>query len=181
MATLTLNPGARVYFHYGAAMVVAGSLQSAGTPDKRVLFATDRLEDVYTDVPGRWKGIRFMDCSRNNVLNFTEVRNAEIAVFLAGKLSSVPDLAMNGTRLMHNTVASLVARHGEVFAVNSVFAHSGFSTVSLTEGGGSDFVYCTMESRWEYGYRSEPVLFIGPGKGELPEVTSSQLRHHRDT
>ncbi len=170
VATLTLNPGARVYFHYGAGMVIAGSLQSEGTPEKRVLFATDRLEEVYTDVPGRWKGIRFMDCSRDNVLNFTEVRNAEIAVFLDGKLSSAPDLEMNGTRLMHNTVASLVVRHGEVFAVNSVFAHSGFSTVSLTEGGGSDFVYCTMESRWEYGYRSEPVLFIGPGEGSLPEV-----------
>ncbi|MCK7535984.1 MAG: hypothetical protein MZV63_35855 [Marinilabiliales bacterium] len=64
MATLTLDPGTRVYFHYGAAMIVAGSLQSAGTPDKGALFATDRLEDVYTDVPGRWKGIRFMDCSQ---------------------------------------------------------------------------------------------------------------------
>ncbi|MCK7535985.1 MAG: hypothetical protein MZV63_35860 [Marinilabiliales bacterium] len=33
---------------------------------------------------------------------------------------------MNGTRLMHNTVASLVARHGEVFAVNSRLCTLGF-------------------------------------------------------
>lgn len=171
LATLTLNPGTRVYFHYGAGMTVAGSLRSSGAPEKMVLLATDRLEDEYADVPGRWKGIRFMDCSRNNLLLFTEVRNAEIAVFLTGRVSSVPDLLMNGTSLIHNTVASLVARHSVVSAVNSLFSHSGFSTVSLTEGGVSDFVYCTMESRWEYSYRSQPVMFIGPGDGELPDVT----------
>jgi hypothetical protein len=152
-------------------MTIAGTLLSSGSPEDRVLFATDRLEQEYNDVPGRWKGILFLDCSRNNVLNFTEVRNAQIAVSLSGKLSSVPDLTMNGTMLMHNTVASLVARHAEVFAVNSVFAHSGFSTASITEGGVCDFIYCTLESRWEYGYRTEPVLFIGPENGGLPEVT----------
>ncbi len=171
LTTLTLGPGTRIYLHHGAGITVAGSLQSAGTPDNRVIIATDRLEEEYTNLPGRWKGIRFIDCSRNNFLNFTQVRNAEIAVELAGMESSVPNLSLNGSMLMHNTVASLSARHAEVFAVNSVFSHSGFSTVSLTEGGSYEFVYCTMESRWEYGYRSEPVLFIGPGEGELPDVT----------
>ncbi|MCA1741681.1 MAG: hypothetical protein LC630_04280, partial [Bacteroidales bacterium] len=171
LATLTLGPGTRVFFHYGATVTVAGSLHSSGTPDKRVLLATDRQEDEYADVPGRWKGIRYLDCSRNNFLVFTDVRNAVMAVELDGKESSLPDLLINGTRLMHNTVASLVARNADVFAVNSVFAHSGFSTVSLTEGGSGDFIYCTMESRWEYAYRSQPVMFIGPGKGVLPDVT----------
>jgi hypothetical protein len=171
LANLTLNPGTRVYFHFGAAMTVAGSLRSAGTPEKRVLFATDRLEDEYTNVPGRWKGIRFMDCSRNNHLFFTDVRNAEIAVALTGRTGSVPDLSMNGTSLMHNTVASLVARHATVSAVNSLFSHSGFSTVTLTEGGAGNFVFCTMESRWEYSYRSQPVMFVGTGNGDMPDVT----------
>lgn len=171
LATLTLNQGTRVYFHYGAAMTIAGTLRASGTAEKRILFATDRLEEEYRDVPGRWKGLLFMDCSSNNILDFTEIRNAQIAVSLAGRMGSVPDLAMNGAMLMHNTVGSLVARHAEVFAVNSLFAHSGFSTVSLKEGGICDLISCTLESRWEYGYRSEPVLFIGPGNGSLPYVT----------
>ncbi len=171
LSTLTLGPGTRIYLHHEAGITVAGSLQSAGMPDNRVIIATDRLEKEYADVPGRWKGIRFIDCSRNNILNYTQVRNAEIAVELAGRENSMPDLLMNGTMLLHNTVSSLSARRAEVFAVNTVYAHSGFSTVSLTEGGSYDFVYCTMESRWEYGYRSEPVLFIGPGDGEMPDVT----------
>ena len=171
LATLTLDPGARVYFHHDAGLTVAGSLQASGTADKRVLFATDRLEEVYRDVPGRWKGISFLDCSHDNQMSFTEVRNAIVAVTLKGTAASMPDLSMNGVGLMHNTVASLVARNAEVFAVNSVFAHSGFSTLSLTEGGSYDFIHCTMVNRWDYGFRSEPVMYVGPGTGVLPEVS----------
>jgi len=171
LATLSLDPGTRVYFHHDAGLTVAGSLHASGTADRPVLFATDRLEDVYYDVPGRWKGISFLGSSNDNYMSFMEVRNANIAVTLSGSAASRPDLNLNSVRIMHNTVASLVARNAEVFAVNSVFAHSGFSTLSLTEGGRYDFIHCTMVNRWEYGFRSEPVMFVGPGSGVLPEVS----------
>jgi hypothetical protein len=171
LASLTLNNGTRVYLHKGGAINVAGTLHSSGTPDKRVTIATDRLEEVYRDVPGRWKGIRFMACSRNNNIDFTEIRNAEIAVEMTGDETSVPDLVMNGTMLMHNSVASLAAKSADIFAVNCLFAHSGFSTISLIEGGSYDFVYCTVADRWEYGFRSEPAMFIGKGEGILPDVS----------
>jgi hypothetical protein len=84
---------------------------------------------------------------------------------------SQPDILLGKVSLMHNSVASLVARNAHVLAVNSLFSHSGFSTVSLTEGGNYDFIHCTMANRWEYSFRSEPVMFIGKGAGVLPEVS----------
>jgi hypothetical protein len=57
-----------------------------------------------------------------------------------------------------------------MFAVNCLFAHSGFSTVSLSEGGSFEFIHCTFSNRWEYGFRSEPALFVTPGNGTLPTV-----------
>jgi hypothetical protein len=171
LATLTLGGGTRIYMHHGASVTVAGSLVSEGSPDKRVLIATDRLEEAYTDVPGRWKGLKFLSCSHGNVLNFTEIRNAETALMIEGVPSSHPDLVMNGAMIWHNTVASLVARDADLFAVNSLFAHSGFSTVSLTEGGSYEFIYCTLSNRWEYSYRTAPAMFISPGTGVMPEVS----------
>lgn len=168
---LTMNPGTRVFMHHGASLTVAGTLSANGTPDKPVLIATDRLEKEYRDVPGRWKGLRFLGSSSGNVLNHTEIRNAETAVSVEGEYGSIPDLAMNGTMLMHNTVASLSARHADIFAVNSLFAHSGFSTVSLKEGGSYTFIYCTMINRWEYSHRLEPVILITQGSGVLPSVS----------
>ncbi len=171
LVTLTINPGTRVYMHHGASVTVAGTIHSNGTPDRRIIFATDRLEKDYEDVPGRWKGLRFLSCSRGNVLNHTDIRNSEIAVLMEGEIASPPDLSMNGTVLIHNSVASLAARHAELFAVNSVFAHSGFSTVSLTEGGSYEFIHCTLSNRWEYSHRTEPALLISPGDGVMPSVS----------
>jgi hypothetical protein len=170
-AVLTMEPGTRVYFHYDAGMTVAGALRALGTAEKPVLMATDRIEKEYTDVPGRWKGLLFLDCSRGNRLQFTEVRNAAEAVRISGSEGSQPDVTFHGARLMHNSVASLVAHHADVSAVNSLFAHSGFSTVSLTGGGSGSFIHCTVMNRWEYGYRTEPAMFIGRGDGTLPDVT----------
>lgn len=171
LATLTLEPGTRVYMHHGAEVIVAGSLLASGTTEKRITLATDRLEKEYRDVPGRWKGIRFQSCSRGNILNHTDIRNAQIAVKIEGKPAAEPDLSMNSTSLMHNTVASLAAKHADIFAVNSLFAHSGFSTVSLAEGGTYEFIHCTISNSWEYGFRSEPALLISQGKGVMPAVS----------
>ena len=171
LATLTLEPGTRVYMHHGAEVTVAGSLIAAGTGEKRITIATDRLEKEYRDVPGRWKGLTFQGCSRGNVLNYTDIRNAEIALKINGQPASVPDLSMNSSTVMHNTVASVVAINADLFAVNSLFAHSGFSTVSLAEGGSYEFIHCTFSNRWEYGFRSEPALFINPRSGTMPTVS----------
>lgn len=171
VATLTLDPGTRIYMHYGSSVTVAGSLRANGTPDKRIIFATDRLEEEYSDIPGRWKGLKFLGCSRGNVLSHAGIRNAEIAVEVDGRPGSVPDITLNSTMLMHNSVASLVARNAEIFAVNSLFAHSGFSTVSLAEGGSYEFVHCTINNRWEYSHRSEPALHVTPGDGIMPAVS----------
>jgi hypothetical protein len=170
-ATLVMGPGTRVFFHHKASMTVAGTLITMGDVVKPVVFASDRLEQEYKDVPGYWKGITFLDCSRNNVLESTVIRNAVISVRLSGSETKKPDILLGKVSLMHNSVASLVANQAQLLAVNSLFAHSGFSTVSLTEGGSYDFIHCTMANRWEYSFRSEPVMFIGKGEGVLPEVT----------
>jgi len=170
-AVLVMGPGTRVYFHHNAKMTVAGTLITMGDVEKPVLFASERLEQAYKDVPGYWKGITFLDCSQNNVLESAEIRNAEISVRLAGSAIDQPDILMFNVSLMHNSVSSLVASDAHVLAVNSLFSHSGFSVVSLTEGGIYDFIHCTMANRWEYSFRSEPVMFIGKGAGALPEVS----------
>jgi len=146
-------------------------LQAEGTAEKPVLLATDRIEKEYTDVPGRWKGVLFIDCSRGNRLHYTEVRNAAEAVRIEGREGSTPDVTLDGVRLLHNSVSSLAARHADVSAVNSLFAHTGFSTVSLSGGGNYSFIHCTVVNRWEYGYRTEPAMFISNSNGTLPGVT----------
>jgi len=170
-AVLTLKEGTRVYFHNDAQMRVAGTLITEGSFSNPVLFASDRTAPEYGDVPGQWKGIVFQDCSSGNILIGTEIRNADIAVNIASGVNGIPDMKIMNSRLVHNAVSSLVAHGGEIECVNTLFAHSGFSTVSLSGAGSFDFTFCTMSNRWEYSYRSDPVLFIGNNEGVIPEVT----------
>ena len=169
-ATLTLGAGTRVFFHNKASMTVAGSLVTDGSFDKPVLMASDRTAKEYDDVPGQWKGIEFQDVSTGNLLMHTEIRNAVIAVSVTSADDGIPDLKITGSKLIHNSVSSLVARGADIECVNSLFAHSGFSTVSLSGGGSCDFIFCTLVNRWEYGYRTEPVLYTGKGESKLPAV-----------
>lgn len=168
-ASLTLQPGAKVYFHNGAALDVAGRLVSSGTALRPVLFATDRTDSVYIDRPGRWKGITFLPGSSGNEMTFTEVRNAIMAVKIQGA-SDEPDLLLYSARVIHNSVASLVASMATVKAVNTLFSHSGFSTVNLSSGGTFEFIHCTLFGLWEYAYRTEPVMKIWKGEGVIPGV-----------
>ncbi len=170
-ASLTLPAGTRIFMQPGASLTVAGTLRSEGSADSPVVIATDRLEREYADIPGRWKGVSYLSSSRNNTLRHTEIRNAEIAVMVEGDPSSQPQLLLHSTKLIHNSVASLVARYADLFAVNSLFAHSGFSTVSLTGGGSYRFIHCTISNRWEYSYRSGPALFISHEDETMPLVT----------
>ena len=58
-ATLTIQPGCRIYSHADAPFIVDGTLTVNGTKTNNVVFAGDRLDDVYKDLPASWPGIYF--------------------------------------------------------------------------------------------------------------------------
>ncbi|MBF9142735.1 hypothetical protein [Hymenobacter properus] len=92
-STLLIEPGAKIYCHAGATIQVNGTLKindtnspTAGdtTAAKRltVLFRGDRLEPFYNEIPGQWGGIFFTGTSRNNVVRYTEIKNANFGFSL---------------------------------------------------------------------------------------------------
>ena len=56
-ATLTIEPGTKVFFHKEAGLYVKGKVIARGTVDNPILFHADRLEDEYKDVPDQWSGV----------------------------------------------------------------------------------------------------------------------------
>ncbi|HEY4650908.1 MAG TPA: hypothetical protein VIG72_05815, partial [Pontibacter sp.] len=57
-ATLTIDPGARIYAGSKGVLLVNGTLNVKGTPEKRVVFSGYRREPAYAQAPGQWEGIR---------------------------------------------------------------------------------------------------------------------------
>lgn len=84
--TLTIEKGCRVYVHATAPVVVDGSLQVNGLKDTadRVYFRGDRLDDPYINYPAGWPGIFFSEFSKDNVLNYTVIKNSYQSVAADG-------------------------------------------------------------------------------------------------
>lgn len=80
-ATLTLQAGAKLYFHENAGLDVHGTLKSQGTADREVVLRGDRIDHMfdylpYDRTPGQWQGIRLRATSHDNHLCHTDVHSA---------------------------------------------------------------------------------------------------------
>ena len=98
-ATLTIPQGCKIYAHADAPIIVDGTLITNGTKNNEVVFAGDRLDNDYKDLPASWPGIYFRGNSKNNVLSFTIIKNAYQAV-----VAQSPSVNANTKIILHQCI-----------------------------------------------------------------------------
>ena len=154
-------------------MVIAGSIMVKGSVESPVLFASDRLEKMYDDIPGQWKGILILNSGKANNISHTVIRNAIYGIQLGEEISStdVPVLKLFSSVISHSSVSGLSAINGNVEAANCIFTHCGSYCIYLGAGGDYTFTNCTLFNRWDYGVRLSPALLVTE-KPEKPEIES---------
>lgn len=142
-ATLTIPQGCKIYAHADAPILVDGSLIVNGTKAAPVVFAGDRLDNYYKDLPAGWPGIYFRNSSKNNVLQFAEIRNAYQAVVATG-----PSVNANPKIILHQCIidnaydAGVLCANSSLQADNSLISNCG-NNISLGYGGNYIFTNCT--------------------------------------
>ncbi|MDO7885476.1 hypothetical protein [Hymenobacter cheonanensis] len=126
--TLRIKPGARIYAHAGAALIVQGTLlvndpsdyaPGAGATDtvkatnaNIVRFVGDRSgEAQYTTAPGQWTGIVLAAGSQGNVIRYAQIQNATIGVLLYN-----PDNKVQPSIDIQNTVIRYISGNDVSFA-----------------------------------------------------------------
>ena len=159
---LTIEKGARILFHRGSAMYIAGRLIVEGTVEEPVIFASDRSEENYTDIPGQWTGLYFINSSTANKIDHAIIQNAVAAVHL-GNLNSAdspPDLKISNSVIQHMSVTGISSLGGMISAYNCVVSHCGFYCLFLTAGGEYEFSHCTISNQWDYALRVSPAVVV---------------------
>jgi hypothetical protein len=176
LETLTIEEGTRVYFHRNASMVIAGSIIVNGSKDSPVLFAGDRLEKMYEDIPGQWKGILILNSGKANNISHAIIRNTISGIQLGEAIFSndEPVLKLFSTVISHSTVSGLSAINGNIEAANCIFTHCGSYCIYLGAGGDYTFTNCTLFNRWDYGLRLSPALLVTEKPGK-PEIRIGQM------
>ncbi len=161
LEVLTIDPGVRVYLHRDAIFAVAGTLIANGEKDLPVSFSGDRLEDDYQDIPGQWAGIHFMAGSRDNKLNYTEIRSGNFGMIVDTFMNNNPTLEIRNSTIAHTSSVGILARGAKILGVNNLIYHCGSSALALTIGGSYEFYHCTIASRWDYApLRTDPAVYM---------------------
>jgi hypothetical protein len=156
-ASLTLQPGTRIYSHADAPFIVDGILTINGTKTDSVVFAGDRLDTDYKDLPASWPGIYYRGTSKNNVMTFARIKNAFQAVVVSEpSINATPKLVMHQSIIDNAYDAGILAINSSVQADNCLITNCG-SNIYLTYGGNYSFTHCTV-----VGYSTDFVTHRNP-------------------
>lgn len=143
-ASLSIQPSCRIYSHANAPFIVDGSLTVNGTKADNVIFTGDRLDEGYKDLPASWPGIYFRGNSRNNVLTYAVIKNANQAI-----VTEKPSVNANPKVVLHQCIvdnafeAGILSVNSSLQADNSLISNCG-SNIVLQYGGNYNFTHCTI-------------------------------------
>jgi hypothetical protein len=159
---LTIEPGTKIYFHRDSYLLIAGSLQVNGTKENPVSFSGDRLEHLYDYVPGLWTGIILYPWSKNNFINYAEIKGGLVGIVLQSTFDnvSVVDLNIQNSKIQNVSSYGIRAANSVITGFNNLIANCGVSAITL-EGGGSYKFYQTTIANW-FGFntRNTPSVFF---------------------
>ncbi len=166
--TLQIDPGARIHFHADSGIIVAnqGSIKANGAPstdpemlEGEIIFEGDRLEPVFSDVPGQWGTLWLTDGSTNNEFSYTTIKNSLIGILMDNN-DGDRTLTLKNVQIYNSAVDGLQARTGDVYGENVVISNSGQSSLSCLLGGRYTFKHSTFSNYWANSFRSFPSVQV---------------------
>jgi hypothetical protein len=164
--SLTINAGTKIYCHADAPLIIDGTLICNGTKLQPIVFAGDRLDDPYNGFPASWPGIYFRSTSKDNMLQFTNVKNAYQAVVVdAPATNTNPKLILKQCIIDNALDAGLLFTNTKVVAENCLVSNCG-SAIDASYGGVYSFIHCTIASYSNnYVLHKKPSVFLTDANG----------------
>jgi hypothetical protein len=160
-ASLTINPGAKIYAHANAPIVVDGTLLVNGTFNNKVIFTGDRLDEPYKNFPASWPGIFFRSNSKNNLLQFAEIKNAyQGLVVLEPSTNTNPKLVLQQCIIDNAYSAGIFCSNTSIEASNTLISNCA-NNIFIELGGMYAFTHCTAASySTNFLLHKTPVLSV---------------------
>lgn len=166
--TLTVERGARIHFHENSGIIVGntGSIKANGMPstdldllENQIIFEGDRLEPLFSDIPGQWATIWMTAGSTNNEFSYVTIKNNTVGLLMDSN-DGDRTLTLQNVEIFNTSNAGLLARTGNVYGENVVINNSGQSSLACSLGGNYTFNHCTFANYWTNGFRNFPTVSI---------------------
>lgn len=161
--TLTIEKGTRIYLHADAPFFVDGTIKAIGGADEadKIIFRGDRLDAPYKEYPAAWPGIYFREPSRNNELQYTEIRNAYQGLVLNNLPGNAqPKLSIKESIIDNCFDAGILSVASSINAENCLISNCG-KNIMLVKGGNYQFTHCTVAAYTNtFIQHKEPLLLL---------------------
>lgn len=170
---LTIEPGTKIFNHNGSFIFIGGALQALGEPDNRITFTNDRFDEAFENAPGQWGGIVFLQNSKDNSIDYADIRNANVGIYLGTPDDDAdPDLMLTNTRIENiggnaaiPSIDSLVqpgygilAISSDLYAKNVLINNCQINVAAHLAGGNYTYEHCTFANFSFDFFRREPML-----------------------
>jgi hypothetical protein len=161
--TLVVDAGARVHFHANSGLIVGKDAKiqiNGGNPPgsdyddltNEVIFEGDRLEPLYTDVPGQWGTLMILSNSTENTINHLTIKNATVGILMQNIATAtgttIPNLTITNSQIYNCSNVGILARKAQLTGSNLVGNYCGQATLACTYGGTYNFTHCTFNNDW---------------------------------
>lgn len=154
-ATLTIQPGCRIYMHQDSRLYVLGKLIADGTKQDSIIFQGNRLDRAYfgyEGYPGEWGGIYFDSSSTGNLLNWVILRNCgnnaggglPFALEVFGQQGISTQLTMDHTIIENSIGYGILSFTGNIKAQNCLVHTCGAQSLAILQGGNYSFDNCNF-------------------------------------
>ncbi len=162
---LVVDAGARVHFHANSNLLVSqnASIQiNGGNPPNNdpanltneVVFEGDRLEPLYSEVPGQWGAVIILSELNTNTINHLTIKNATVGLLVQKRLpfiepdSNQPKLNLSNVQIYNCANVGLLGRDAQITATNMAINYCGQASLAATLGGAYNFTHCTFNNNW---------------------------------
>ena len=149
--TLVVEPGARVHFHDASAIIVGNgaSMKAVGEyslteeEENQIIFEGDRLEPLFSDVPGQWSAIILTPGSFGHIFDHVTIKNAVIGLYI-----QVTDVQISNTQIYDCSNYGILAQTATITGSNVVINTAGQAALACSYGGAYNFTHSTFNNNW---------------------------------
>ena len=158
--TLTVESGAKIYMHYGANIIVRGTLKMKGTGEKPIFISSDRLEDTYQLLPSQWGSIIFEPTSTNNEVSFAIIKNGVNGLVFQGDPDNLIQCDINNTQISNMSGYGVYAQNAHIDSYNCVWVNTEYNVLRI-QGGWFNSVHNTIYNEGTpQGRKYYPSVYI---------------------
>jgi hypothetical protein len=159
---LTIEAGATIYMHKGAALYVYGNLTALGTKEHPIIFRGDRTDHLFDSVPyrmasGQWEGIYLLNpegfAPPTYTMDYVDILSGTVGLYVYSEAQDtlLPHLYLNNSRIHNHSIYGLIVQNAHADVVNCEISNCASYCVYLA-GGKHNFAHNTIAAYYGYPY-----------------------------